>query len=516
MTMRASLIITAKDQASAAFGRVAAGARRMGASFRPVQQEARAADRAIDKVGQGAPSHFARVGAAVRKMARDMKIAERAGYGLGYGIGWSTRKMAGFALQTAKWGAIGLASSAAVVAGWFGGGIISTASKFEQFQAALEGTEGSAAKAKAAMAWVAKFAAQTPYELDEVTDAFVRARGVAIDPMSGAMTNMGDAAAANRKTIKDAVEAIADAQTYEFERLKEFNITTSVKGNQVSFSYIGKDGKAALKTVKKEALEVQKAVMGIWSERHGGAMLRQSKTFAGIWANLKDAVTGFQMRIASKGIFDRIKNSLAEVLDWANRLADDGTLDRWAQRISDGLSEAWKWAVQLVKNTDWKQLRDDASRIAGAVWNVARAFAAVMEHASAVAKVVNAINPLSGGLLGFAYRQVTNQSGTTPGQSSAARASPKPAGTNSAPRAWRAPLGGAARSASPAKQMPATRPAAGRGASRTAERDVNVGGKVTVEVRAAPGVQARTTQVQSSNRRVPVQVNTGRSMVGAA
>jgi phage tail tape-measure protein len=60
-----------------------------------------------------------------------------------------------------------------------------TASKFEQFSVMLTGIEGSADKARKSMAWVQDFAQKTPYELDDVMDAFVKLKAYGIDPMNG-------------------------------------------------------------------------------------------------------------------------------------------------------------------------------------------------------------------------------------------------------------------------------------------------------------------------------------------
>lgn len=501
MTMRASLIITAKDQASRTFNQVAGSAKRMGAAFKPVSEAAQTADRSIDKVGNGAWSRFARVGASARKMASDMRIAERAAYGLGAAIGITINRSAKFAWGAAKFGIAGAAAGAAAGAGMFLGGIISNASKFEQYQAQLEGTEGSAEKAKKSLDWVAKFAANTPYEIDQVTDAFVRARGVGIEPFSGAMTKMGDAAAANRKTLMDTVEAIADAQTGEFERLKEFNITSSVKGDQVTFSFLDKAGKNAVRVSKKNAADIQRTILSIWDERHGGAMIRQSKTFEGIWRNLLDWVTLFQLRIAGKGIFDKIKSDLAGVLDLANRLADDGTLDRWATTISDGLKKAWDWGSRLVKETDWQKFGSDLMTIAKAAWSTALAFAKIVEAGSSVPWVGSRLvtEPLT------QWRKGPEK---------------PPAGTKApidAKDPWwkiisleRAPAGKPKQAPPPARRLPAgtTAPA------RTSAADVKVGGKVQIEVAAAPGTQVRTRALSSNNRDVPISVRTGKTMAG--
>ncbi len=568
MTMRASLIISAKDQASAAFGKVAGAARSMTAAFKPVQKEAAAADRAIDKAGKSAPGRFARIGAAARKMAGDLRIAERAGYGLGYAIGWTARKTAGLAVSTAKWGAIGLAGSAAYAGGNFLGGIIRTGAQFEQFAIMLKTVTGSAEAAKASMAWVQKFAAATPYELEEVMASFVKLKTRGLDPTDGTMRSLGDAASAMGKSIDDAVEMMADAVTGEFERLKEFGVVASNAGGKVTFNWM-KNGKALTKTVKKDGNEIRKALTEIFDGNYGGAMEGQSRTFSGMISNLKDQWTGFQKKVADAGIFDRVKNGLSSLLDYANRLADDGKLDSWAQRISDKMSAAWEAGVRFVKDVDWDAVANGAAALvrtlvtvvgwigkAARTWKEwqlsvdiknqqriadgwftsdadkkqarANLFRLRMEQQelnwTATPKAEVRGSKHEAWLGTFGQKDATGRGGA------AGLPQPRPSinwtPTNALMRMPKAPS--VIRPGS--KTIAPWTPTATRGAARGTGsgqikalvqtqrivNDVKVGGGVEVSVRAAPGLIASTTRLSSNNRNVPLTAKTGKAMAEAA
>jgi hypothetical protein len=351
--------------AQAMDGVTRSGSRVEASTFRWMRATLRGAD-AFDR-GTAAAARFAgRTG---------MKAIEIGARGAVKGIGLVIRKTLELAKATVAYGALAIGAGA----GWLIGGTIKTASEFEQLQVALEGTEGSASKAKAAMAWVAKFAKDTPYQVGEVTDAFVRARGVGIDPMTGAMTKLGDAAGGARKTLMDAVEALADAQTGEFERLKEFNITTSVKGDKATFSYIDKAGKNASKSVTKSMGAIRDAVLDIFDEKYGGGMLRQSRTLAGIWNNIQDVITSIQLKVANAGFFDAVKGKLQQVLVWLNKLEADGTLASWAQRASDWLTLAVERASEFVEGTDWGKVGSEAVTIAKGFWGIALALAKIVE-----------------------------------------------------------------------------------------------------------------------------------------
>lgn len=226
-----------------------------------------------------------------------------------------------------------------------GKGVIETSAQFEGFETSLETIEGSAAKAKSSMDWITKFAAKTPYELAGVTEAFIKLRSYGMDPMDGTLSTLGDTASAMNKTLDQAVEAFADASTFQFERLKEFGITSSQKGDQVTFSWT-KNGKQLTKVVKKNGEEIRKFLIENFGERFNGAMIRQSKTWNGMMSNLADAWSNFQRRIGDAGFFELMKSKLAGLMDYLGKLADDGTLDRWAKNFSTGLS----WAVQEAQN----------------------------------------------------------------------------------------------------------------------------------------------------------------------
>lgn len=232
---------------------------------------------------------------------------------------------------------IGLAAKAAAALaagmGLLGGMVLNTSAQFETYLTTLETIEGSAEKAEAALSWVTNFAKTTPFEVDELTQAFVKLRSYGLDPMDGSMTKMGDTAAGMGKSLDQVVEAVADASTFQFERLRELGIVASQAGDQVTFSWT-ENGKSMTKTIKKTSADVTKFLYDVWEKKFGGAMVRQSKTWRGMWSNLGDIWTGFQKKIGDAGFFDVVKNKLADLLDILKRWEYDGTLDRIAQQLS--------------------------------------------------------------------------------------------------------------------------------------------------------------------------------------
>ena len=229
------------------------------------------------------------------------------------------------------------ATLAAAGVGMLGRAVINTSAEFEVYQATLETVEGSAEKAAASLDWVSEFAKTTPYDVAQVTESFIRMRAYGLDPMDGSLRAVGDAASAMGRTIMDGVEAIADATTGENERLKAFGITTEVAGKKITYTW-RENGKELKKTLDKNGVEIAKFLQENFERRFGGAMDKQSKTWNGMVSNIGDSWTDFQRRIGDAGFFDAAKGQLQRLVDFIARLDADGTLDRWAQSISDSLT----------------------------------------------------------------------------------------------------------------------------------------------------------------------------------
>ncbi|MBB5277726.1 hypothetical protein HNR26_003807 [Rhizobium rosettiformans] len=267
------------------------------------------------------------------------------------------------------------AAAAAVAAGMgaLGKSVISTSAEFEGYQATLETIEGSADKARASLDWVAEFAKTTPYEIGDVTQAFVRLKAYGIDPLDGTLKAAGDAGSAMGVGLMSGVEAIADAITGENERLKAFGITASVAGDQVTYSW-QENGKQMSKTLKKSSVEIQKFLVDNFGRRFNDAMDKQSRTWDGMTSNLGDSWTDFQRRIGDAGFFDVAKGQLQRLMDFIGRLDANGSLDRWAKAISDSLSTAvtfvGDFAARIGRHIETISSYIDANSEA---WNVLKA-----------------------------------------------------------------------------------------------------------------------------------------------
>lgn len=211
--------------------------------------------------------------------------------------------------------------------GYLGANTLATAANFESLQISLETVTGSSQAAQQAMRWIEDFTKRTPFELDQVADAFRRLAAYGLEPTKYLQT-LGDTASAMGKTLEQAVEMFADAATGEFERLKEFGIKAKTEGDQVTFSWV-QNGEQMTKTAKKTGVAITEALGQILSRFEGG-MERQSQSWNGLWSNLMDQWSMFQKRVMDSGPFQEMKRQLKEFLSYLETAEGKNALRDWA------------------------------------------------------------------------------------------------------------------------------------------------------------------------------------------
>lgn len=174
-----------------------------------------------------------------------------------------------------------------------GKNIIDTMSKFETFEAVLTNTLGSNSAAQHSLAQLNEFSQKTPFEIDELTDSFVRLANQGFTPTMEEMTKLGDLASSKGKGMKDLSEALIDAQVGEFERLKEFGVRASKHGNMVSMTFKGQTVE-----VKNTDSAIKNYILSLGDlQGVSGSMAAISETTGGQISNLKDKVTNLMLEI---------------------------------------------------------------------------------------------------------------------------------------------------------------------------------------------------------------------------
>lgn len=244
-------------------------------------------------------------------------------------------------------------------------GLVNTASSFENLELSLTTITGSSAKAREAMAWISEFTATTPYELEEVANAFKKLASYGLEPTKYLKT-LGDTAAAMGKSLNDAVEMFADATTGEFERLKEFGMRAKTEGDKVTFSWM-QNGQQMTKVVEKTSSALSEFLGETFQSRFGGGMELLSKGWAGMWSNLKDQVTLFAKAVMDSGVFDYMKERLGELLSTLTTMTQDGSLKELAQDIGGKLVAALQTLTSSIKGliSLWSSMPDGTSGAVG-------------------------------------------------------------------------------------------------------------------------------------------------------
>ncbi|EGK71901.1 hypothetical protein METUNv1_01679 [Methyloversatilis universalis FAM5] len=169
--------------------------------------------------------------------------------------------------------------------------------EFDVLNSSLVTVTGSAQAAERNFAWIREFAATTPYSLNEVTGAFVKLKALGLDASRDALESYGNTASAMGKSLDQFIEAVADASTGEFERLKEFGIKARQDGATVAFTFRG-----ITTTVRNSADEIESYLRRIGNVDFAGAMDLRAQTLDGALSNLGDTWDELFRTISNQGV----------------------------------------------------------------------------------------------------------------------------------------------------------------------------------------------------------------------
>ncbi|MFM5528300.1 tape measure protein [Aeromonas veronii] len=293
-----------------------------------------------------------------RELTKSVAQTERLGRGLGQGS-----QQAG-GLQ----GAIGsLTGRLVALAGtWFGIqtlttqllAMFQTGDQAERLDVQLKAVMGSIAGGKEASAWIQDFAKNTPLQLSEVTQVFVRLKAFGIDPMAGAMQGIVDQAfklGGGFEEVQGISLALGQAwakqklQGEEILQLIErgvpvWQMLEQVTGkNTAELQKLSEAGKLGRDTIS--------ALMSEIAAQSRGAAADNMSLFSGLISNAQDNLAKFYRMVAENGALAWLKNQLANLNAEFEAMARDGRLQEWAKRLSDGfitMGETLKSLIQIL------------------------------------------------------------------------------------------------------------------------------------------------------------------------
>lgn len=215
--------------------------------------------------------------------------------------------------------------------------LVASQRNFDKLNSGLITMTGSAENAAKAFQVLQQFAKETPYGLNQAVEGFTKLVALGLEPSKEALISYGNTAAAMGKDLNQMIEAVADAATGEFERLKEFGIKASQQGDQVSFTFRG-----VTTTVKKNSEEIQRYLLNIGNTDFAGAMDVRAKTLDGVLSSLADTFDGLVLNIAQSGFGDAVAEQAMAAEDAIQSLSDSiasgeivGNLKDWVALFND-------------------------------------------------------------------------------------------------------------------------------------------------------------------------------------
>lgn len=281
------------------------------------------------------------------------------------------------AIRSVLGGAISLATTALkgllAVGGAASAGVygvykaLGPAADMEQYSIQLEVMLGSAEKAKARLADLRKFSAETPFELPGVIEAANLMQAFGIYSKRN-LTAAGDAASAFGKDLTEVVTSLnmlAGGRGGEaMESLARLGVTRA----KLSTMGVKFDAQGALVTPATEAFNI---VIRYFEKNFGGMMARQANTFKGVMSNLKDTIFN-AFADAGKGLLTYAKPAIKEITTMVESVGKAVAKIDWSsagEKFNKSLSFARGIITDLLENGEkGKTLRKDA----GDLWTSLR------------------------------------------------------------------------------------------------------------------------------------------------
>jgi len=286
----------------------------------------------------------------------------------------------------ATWSSIktGATIAGAAVMGMTGIGVTSgvkMASELENYRITLNTVMKDTQKAGELMQWASKFANITPFDTKEVIEGTVRLQAYGISAQKS-MGAIGDMASVMNKGLMQAIEAVADAQTGELERMKEFGLTKAMIQKKSDEMFRGQsviNNKGQITDQKK----FNEAMFALMSERFEGGMNKQSKTLKGImstitgtWSTAIAEMAGVNAmgEIRDGSLFASIKKDVGGIVE----LVNSGKMSEWATNFGNGLASMYNGAKSVATTiiSIGSYVKDNWSVISPIIYGAVGAFVA--------------------------------------------------------------------------------------------------------------------------------------------
>jgi phage-related protein len=290
----------------------------------------------------------------------------------------------------------GLLAGAVTVGGIaaFGKSVVDASSKAEDLKTALQTVTGSAAEADNAFKFIRDFTETTPFQVDQVAQAFLKLKAAGLEPSIETLTMFGDVAAVTNDKV-GALEAITDLYSRtvagglgleELDRLADrgipvYDILTKKIG--ITRQEVSEFGKTA-----EGAAKITQALTEGFNERFGGGMERSADNLSTRFSTLSDTIEGLLIKVGEGGLADAINVAVSKFTDFLK--ANEDLALSLGEKLGKAVVAVTDGIIFLFENADKAKPIFD---LLGLVFKEVVAPAAVLIF-DALVKVSEVLKPL--------------------------------------------------------------------------------------------------------------------------
>jgi len=296
----------------------------------------------------------------------------------------------------------GLLAGAITVGGltMFGKSVAEASSRAEDLKTTLATVTGSASGAEDAWKFINDFATSTPFDIETLTNTFIKLKSSGVEPTLELLTSFGDAASITTDKV-GSLEAITDLFSRttsgglgleELNRLADrgipaFTILEEKLGlARLEISAFGKTAEGAA--------QIKDALLEGMNEKFGGGMEVASKNLSTSLSNMGIAANNALIAVGEGGLSSAMNQAANKMSDF---LVDNEDL---ALALGEGLGKALTFVVDgIMKLMDNMDKAKPIFELIGSIWTnilspaLSIAFDIIVKLAEALGPIVNVLGP---------------------------------------------------------------------------------------------------------------------------
>jgi hypothetical protein len=222
--------------------------------------------------------------------------------------------------------------------------IIDAGAYFENLRANLRFLIGDSEEVEKEVRRIIQLVKSTPFEFQDIAEArqnLLQFGYLTEEVFAG----IADAAAARKKEVSAAVDAVVNATQREFSMLKDFGILTRQTGSQIELFFKDLAGVNRRVVTETDPESILRGVMTALQARFKG----QLQEFQGLWVNLMNRLKKewflFRAYIAKEGgVLDRAKIALTLILTEIGKITDTEGYTQFTRLFAASFNSA----IQLI------------------------------------------------------------------------------------------------------------------------------------------------------------------------